>query len=214
MAPGPRASAARARAAPSPGRVSSRAPVGAVLAATLRGFVLGVVPGPPLACQRKLVPVTTPNGPRRAGVGPAHLGRWRAGPQRPASAKQPVRKKTKSRQSPLPGPSPLTALPPGGWQEPSRVRKVVFAARGAGKAGMVCSSRVARYSQAAWDASSQAHLASPAATRRAPPQASGTVKGRRRASARAAELRARAASRRSARGGRQASAGRGPGRLA
>ena len=77
--------------------------------------------------------------------------------------------------------------------------KVVFAVGNAGKAGVVFSSWVARYSQAAWDTSSQAHLASPAATRRAPPQASGTAKGRRQASARAAEHRARATSRSSAR---------------
>ena len=47
MAPGPLVSATRARAAPSPGRVSSRAPVGAVLAATLREFLLGIVLGTP-----------------------------------------------------------------------------------------------------------------------------------------------------------------------
>ena len=47
VAPVPHVSVARARAAPSPGRVSSRAPVGAVLAATLRGILLGVVPGAP-----------------------------------------------------------------------------------------------------------------------------------------------------------------------
>ena len=63
----------------------------------------------------------------------------------------------------------------------------------------VGSSCVARHSQAAWVASSQAHRASAAATSRAPPQASGAVRGRRQASARAAEHRARATSRRSAR---------------
>ena len=47
VAPGLRVSAAKARAATSPGRVSSRAPVGAVLAATLRGFLLRIVPGVP-----------------------------------------------------------------------------------------------------------------------------------------------------------------------
>ena len=86
MAPGPLVSAAKARAAPSPGRVSSRAPVGAVLAAAFRGFLLGVVPGLPLACLCKPVPVTIPSGPRRARVGLACLGRWRAGPQRLACA--------------------------------------------------------------------------------------------------------------------------------
>ena len=127
VAPGPRVSAARARAALSPGRVSPRAPVGAVLAATLRRFLLGVVPGAPLACHRRPVPATTPNGATdRAGRG---LGRHvlGAGGRVPSawfvpSAKQPMRSKTKTRQSPLPGPFPLTVLPPGGLQEPSRVR--------------------------------------------------------------------------------------------
>ena len=69
VAPGPRVSAARARAAPSPGRVSSRAPVGAVLAATLRGFLLGVVPGAPPG-------LPTPAGPGYNSRRTAQGGGW------------------------------------------------------------------------------------------------------------------------------------------
>ena len=73
--------------------------------------------------------------------------------------------------------------------------RVAFAAKGGRGAGSVCSSKPSRYSQAARVASSQAHLERPAATRRAPPQASGAARGRKQASARAAEQRTRATSR-------------------
>ena len=124
VAPGPRVSAAKARAAPSPGRVSPRAPVGAVLAATLRGFLLGIVPGAPWRANAGRSRLQLPTDRAGRGLGRHVLG---AGGRVPSdwfvpSAKQPMRSKTKSRQSPLPGPFPSTVLPPGRWQEPSRVR--------------------------------------------------------------------------------------------
>ena len=73
-----------------------------------------------------------------------------------------------------------------------------MAAKGGGEARSVSSSRSAKYSQAAWEASSQAHLARPVTMRRAPPQASGAARGRKQASARAAEQGTRATSRSSA----------------
>ena len=123
VAPGPRVSAARARAAPSPDRVSSRAPVGA-------GRCLAWVPpgncpgGPPWPANAGRLRLQLPTdragrglGRHVLGAGGRVLSAWSV-----PSARQPVRSKTRSRQSPLLGPFPLTVLPPGGWQGPSRVR--------------------------------------------------------------------------------------------
>ena len=99
VAPGPRASAAKARAAPSPGRASSRARVGLVLAATLREILLGVVPGAPPGLPTQIGPGdnsqrTTQGGgwagsPRAQEGGP--LSAWYA-----PSARQPMCSRSKS----------------------------------------------------------------------------------------------------------------------
>ena len=112
-------------AAPSPGRASQRAPVGTVLAQPLRGIPLRAVPGAPPGSLAQAGPgYSSQRTAQGGGLGRQVLGTrgrvlsaWFA-----SSARRPGRSKTRSRQSPLSGPSPWTVLPPGGWQEPFRVR--------------------------------------------------------------------------------------------
>ena len=97
MAPGPRVSA-WARAAPSPGRASSRARVGVVLAATLHGILLGVVPGAPPGLPTQIGPG---DNSQRTAQGGGWAGSPRAQEGRPLSAwsapsaKQPMRSRSK-----------------------------------------------------------------------------------------------------------------------
>ena len=196
-APSLRASTVGARAAPSPGRVSA----GAASAATSRGSPLGTVLRAPLDPQVHADPRSSAQQTAQGrGSGcRASDARGRAfSALYASSAVPPERSKTRSRQTSMSGSSPWTALPPGGWQGPSRVRSC-WPQKGGSEVGSVSSSRPARYSQAAWVASSQAHLARPVITRRALPQASGAARGRRQASTRAAEQSTRATSRSSAR---------------
>ena len=114
-------STAKARAAPSPGRVSA----GVAPATASRGFPLKAVPGATPDPQVQADPgYSTQQTAQSRGLGWHALDvRGRAlSALSASSAKPPERSKTKSRQTPLSGSSSSTALLPGEWQGPSRVR--------------------------------------------------------------------------------------------
>ena len=81
VAPGPRVSTARVRAAPSLDRVSSRARVGVVPAAALRGILLVVVLGAPPGLPTQVVPGYNSQRTAQGGdwAGSPTVGRTRAG---------------------------------------------------------------------------------------------------------------------------------------